>query len=157
VAQTTSFQYDKDGRTTQTTDASGTTQTSYDGVGRVVGVLHPGATQPDTNTYDLSNRVTTTTNSAGTTKTYYDALWRVVKEEHYDANNVLISTTNHAYDASGHELAPITTLADGTQTGLTYTYDALGRIATVSDNARTYSYDATGKVGTMAAYSDPAK
>ena len=48
VAQTTTFQYDADGRATQTTDANGTTSTSYDAVGRVVGVLHPGSTQPDT-------------------------------------------------------------------------------------------------------------
>ena len=41
VAQTTTFQYDADGRATQTTDANGTTSTSYDAVGRVVGVLHP--------------------------------------------------------------------------------------------------------------------
>jgi RHS repeat-associated protein len=157
VAQTTTFQYDADGRATQTTDANGTTSTGYDAVGRVIGVLHPGSTQPDTSSYDLGNRVTTTTNGSGTTKTYYDALWRVVKEEHYDANNVLISTTSHAYDAQGHELAPVTTLADGTQSGLTYNYDALGRIASVSDNARTYSYDANGQIGSMSVYSDVAK
>jgi len=66
-AQTTNIDYDKDERTTRTADASGTTQTSYDGVGRVAGGLHPGAMQPDTSRYDLSNRVTTTSNGAGAT------------------------------------------------------------------------------------------
>ncbi len=153
---TTTYVHDADGRTTSTTDPNGqTTTATLDQLGQVTVLSRPDGT--DAATYDKAGHTIQTSNSNGHTIYTYDALWRVIKEQHYDASGALISTTSHAYDAAGHELQPITTLANGTQTGFTYSYDALGRIATISDNARTYSYDPNGLVDSMSVYSDPAK
>ena len=61
-------------------------------------------------------------------------------------------TLRYQYDAAGNKTQFITEKVDGSQTIANYTYDALNRLATVSDtqgNTTTYGYDAVGNRQTI--------
>ena len=61
----------------------------------------------------------------------------------------LVSTTSYAYDPNGDLLQPITTDAQGHQNNITYTYDKLGRLSSISDGTHRYTYDANGNPVSM--------
>ena len=135
-----SIRYDSQGRIRSTTDAVGTTrhvtreeggapsllsdplgawESTYDGLGRPVGLRTPAGTGEDV-TYDRCGRVLTATDVTG-------------------------ATTSYAYDAAGRLIH--VTLPGGDSYG--YEYDALGRwCATVSTAGARYevSYDADSRL-----------
>jgi YD repeat-containing protein len=149
AAQTTGYGYDANGQQTSTTTPDGKTTTdTLDALGRTVTVWHPDNTTEQA-TYDAASHELTSSGSNGTTTNSYDPLGRVSSEVQKDTSGNLISTTSYAYDPNGNMLNPITTDAQGHQNNVTYTYDKLGRIASISDGTHTYTYDANGNIGTM--------
>ena len=99
--------------------------------------------------YDATgNLVQTTGPGGGVTKVSYDALGRVILRTYSDGN-----TASFTYDANGNMLT-----AKNANVTLTYTYDSLNRLTSVSDSrfpaSIVYTYDAVGRRASM---TDPYK
>jgi RHS repeat-associated protein len=149
AAQTTDFTYDKDGQQASQTDANGTSHVDRDALGRVVTAWHPDGSQ-DNASYDKAGHTLASSNGVTTTTYVYDPLWRVSSEQVTNTSSGAVEqTTSYAYDANGNELSPITTYADGTESGVTYTYDKLGHITGMNDGTRSYTYDKNGNLSVM--------
>ena len=160
---TTSYTFDAVGRLASVADAEGnTTSYSYDANSNLLTVIDANANTATTNTYDANNRLTSTKDALNntTTSTYtdggrlatvtdansqvssyaYDAVSGYLTEIQYPAGRTLSFT----YDLTGH----ILTISDSsTAQTITYTYDALGRLASETQLGQTlsYSYDINGK------------
>lgn len=146
----TTYVFDSLGRVTTETAPEGATSRDWDQLGTVVRTSEPGS-RVTTRTLDLMNQVTTETAPLRTTTTLYDASGSVVQtttandisQQTYDDAGRLISetldpgssphlslTTDHAYDAAGHEIA-----VRGPDLTVTRTfYDALGQTTAVVQN-----------------------
>jgi RHS repeat-associated protein len=174
--------YDGDGNKTRVTDAAGhVTGYAYNGNNQRITVTRPDGTTETTGfdangnpvkqlnasgatmayVYDVLNQVVSTTDPLGHTTSYgYDLAGNRVRltdaqgqvtSYTYDATNRLTGVTysdgktpdvSYTYDADGHRAS----MSDGTGT-TTYTYDGAGRPTGVSNGAGAavgYSYDAAG-------------
>ncbi|MBZ6205818.1 RHS repeat protein [Streptomyces olivaceus] len=148
--RTTSYTYDKTGRTkTQTTNSKALSY-AYDKAGNLATVTLPTTTaRAETRTYDEAGRLASlTTPTLANTFTY-------------DDNNRLIAetpatgkATRYGYDDAGRMTR---TCADTTATscltgtaGSTYTYDKVGNLKTAAEAGKstTYAYDAGDQLST---------
>jgi RHS repeat-associated protein len=148
---TLSFAYDSRGRLSSSTDPYGIISSfSYDangnrtgeGVGNSPGVAPAGATA--TYGYDALDRPVAVTDAAGATVAYsYDAAGRLVSRSL--PNGVV---TGYGYD----DLDRLTSLTDAkgatVLSALQYQYDAAGHVTQKTDlsGAHTYTYDAVGRL-----------
>jgi RHS repeat-associated protein len=157
AAPLVSYSYDTDGNVTQAADGNGTsTAYTYDPAGMPMSVVTtgPGDAAVSSVTYqrDLDERITSATSASGTTSYTYD--------NDGDLTQVVLPggrTITYTNDADGNRTAVVDsgtttsyqTNADGAYTqvgGISYTYDALGRLATqvTGGVTTTYGYDAAG-------------
>ena len=159
AAGTTIFYYDNRGRTTRTdrvvAGVTYTTQTSYDGVGRVTAMTYPDHSIV-TQTYngpqlkDVKEGGVTYASYGG-----FNALGQPSTLTH--ANEV---TTSYTYDPQNYRLATLTTVKGATVLqDLGYHYDPVGNVKDLTDPThgnQTFGYDAldrltqaTGTYGTL--------
>ena len=116
--------------------------------------------------YDAMSRLTMERDALGNACRYeYDALGRLVRETDkngnvtsytYDANsncvtktNALGTTVHMEYDALNRMTRAYLTDSEGVEYSVSYTYDALGRVLSQTDeegNTTCYAYDALGNV-----------
>jgi RHS repeat-associated protein len=156
--RSTSYLYDALGGTTSDTTAAGTTTHEWDQLGNELRRTSPGSLVT-TRTFDLMNQVTNEDAPLTTTTTLYDATGSVVSvtaagnsvSSTYDGNGNLLSQiidpgsaphlnllTEHAYDATGQEIAvrrPAPTQNQLDLKTITRTWhDAQGRVIKVVQN-----------------------
>jgi len=142
--KSTNYLYDNGGRILSRTDPLGNSRYTYDKNGRVIGIKDP-LNRDTLYTYDAEGNLTQTTvpgdidPALRSVVNTYDILNRHVRQD--QANGALVYTWG--YDARNR----LTSLADPTGVR-SQTYDAVGRIATVSRDGNTfrYGYDANGNV-----------
>ena len=158
TGQSASYLYDSLGRTTSETAAAGTTSHEWDQLGNELRTTAPGSLVT-TRTRDLLNQVTIEAGPLTTTTNVYDASGSAVSvtsagnnvSSTYDgAGNLLSQTidpgstphlnlvTEHAYDATGREVAvrrpaPTQNQAD-LKTIIRTWFDAQGRVTKVVEN-----------------------
>ncbi|WP_155520906.1 LysM peptidoglycan-binding domain-containing protein [Ralstonia solanacearum] len=160
TAATTQYVYDQQGLLLQTVSPDGqtTSQSIYDGLGRVVSSTArsaDGSLSATTITqYDDANRKTTVTlaNGLSTTSTY-DTAGRLVSVVQSSAAGDL-GTTRYAYDADGHLLMT----QDPTGQRSWFLYDADGRkVAAIDANGKLieYVYNADDQVTEAIGYDTP--
>ena len=163
---TTSYTYDQHGDMLTATDASGTITLSYDGAGRLTRVVYPDG-RFLAYSYDAGGRCTQVIDQDGSATNYsYDSLGRLTGLT--DASGAMVATytynelgqlvrqdngngtyTTKSYDADGEILSIVNYASDGTvNSRFDYTYDELGRVATMTTLAgtATYGYDADGRL-----------
>ena len=167
AAPVTTWQYDLNGNVTGVTDPLlQTTNYTYDNLNRKTSETEPSpdgvAARPTTTfTYDADNNLRTQTDLDNNATTYlYDNLNRVisVSDQHgyaqlksYDANGNLISTTDRNGQVTDFTFDNLNRRVseqwlDSSSTAIrttTWTYDAIGRLTSVSDpdSSVTYAYD----------------
>lgn len=167
--QTTSYQYDLDGRLIQETDPlQKTTKYGYDPAGNLT--LKTDANNVNvTYSYDALKRLTQKTYPDSTTMTNaYDAAGRVQTMANnnisytyaYDADNRVNSVTDsrgyaisYQYDVAGKRTQMTLLPGSPSQRAYKYAYDNASRIQSISSTAGTFTfgYDATGR-RTLLAY-----
>jgi len=120
---TTKFNYDEADRITALTDARGSTyRFTYDTAGRKTAMIYPDDSR-EIWTYDSAGQPATYTTRADQVKTVsYDAAGRVVSEKWSPVG--VAPDVRYTYDAQGR----ITTMSNGIST-LRYTYDSVSRVA----------------------------
>ena len=164
----TDFTYDARGNLLTAADASGTTTFAYDDSAypdQVTSVTYPSGmfinygydaegrlNQVNQNgyvvnyAYDSSGRLSTVTDSTGAT---------IVSYQYNDANQVTRKDmgngtyTIYTYTLNGQVATLVNHAPDGTvNSQFTYTYDVLGRVATMTtlQGTTTYGYDADGQL-----------
>ncbi|SJZ88697.1 RHS repeat-associated core domain-containing protein [Trichlorobacter thiogenes] len=122
------------GRMTWSKNARGATATySYDKNGNLLSVNYSDGTPGVTTVYDVYNRPTTVTDALGTHTIAYDASSRVTSIDGAWANDTL----SFAYDALGRKTA----MEQQGGLSISYTYDSLDRLTTLTGNGLTYSYN----------------
>jgi RHS repeat-associated protein len=139
----TVYAYDDVGHVTSRTDPSGNSRYTYDKLGQVTLIKDP-LNRDTTFTYDAEGNLTTTLVPGDTDPatrsivSSYDILNRRMRQ--MQAGTLVY---NYGYDANNR----MTSLTDPTGVR-TQTYDALGRLATVTRGSETfnYGYDANGNV-----------
>jgi len=136
---TNGYDYDKAGRLTSVTDAKGAaTHYTYDAAGRLLTVTDPLG-RTTTRTYDHAGHLVTVTDPSGHVQRMdYDVDNRLVRKSAEGATDVTFT-----YDAAGRRAS----MTDATGT-THYSYDAAGRLLTVTDpdgGATTAGYDAAGQ------------
>lgn len=142
---TTTFGYDTEDRLTQVTDGNqGTTSQAYDDLGERVNL-----TSPDNGTtlfgYDAAGNETNSTDALGQATTYtYDPGNRL---RTIDRVGVADDVT-YAYDTCTNGLGKVCSATTGAGEFANYSYDVLGRVASITTNAGIvgYTYDAGGDV-----------
>lgn len=114
-----------------------------------------GATRTTTTTYDTADRVQTVAVSTSgltgaaavpTTRTTYDtATGAVSKIEAVNASNAVVSTISYEHDAWSRQTKYTNATGQATDT----TYDAAGRVSSITDpnGSTTYTYDGTDALG----------
>lgn len=148
------YAYDASGRTAGIKRGSeGWTCSSFDGRGRVTKVEHPafGGAPARTVTYDhavggdpLANSVT---DPVGTISTTEDLLGQVVSY-----TDVWGTTTTASYDQAGRPTSSTTSVSDGVQSTLGWTYDLAGRPLTTERDGlplAVTSYNAAGEISAV--------
>jgi len=132
----TAFTYDLVGNILTKTDGNGqTTNYAYDALNHLVNINYPDGISV-ANAYDGLGRKISMTDSTGETIYIYDPLSRLLSEQSPGTNN----TITYIYDSEGNRLASV----DQNNRTITNTYDALNRLASVTDpDGKTiYAYDA---------------
>ena len=144
---------------TSVTDENGyKTCYSYDSMGRIAGITYPSETVAgvcDTSKWNATSRSfvpvatseygipaghwreTVTTGNA-VKVTYYDAQWRPLLVREYDAGNAAATErfARNEYDAEGQvTFTAYPSTSSSATTGVTTTYDALGRVKTVKQSS----------------------
>jgi RHS repeat-associated protein len=149
MGQQESVAYDAVGQMLSRTDFNNRTTTfGYDVMGRLTTRTPSTAFSEEpaiTYTYNAKGQLLTMTDATGTTPYAYDTRDRLTQKVTPQG------TLFYTYDIGG-SLASITTSTSG-GAAMTYTYDALNRLATVTDlnnQTTTYSYDAVGNLATTA-------
>ncbi len=163
---TTSYTYDAHGNMLTATDASGTITMSYDSANRLTRISYPDG-RFLAYTYDAGGRRTQSVDQDGFTTSYsYNGLGQLAKLTDSDGNLIANYTyddagnlirqdngngtyTTTSYDPDGDVLSIVNYAPDGTiNSRFDYTYDALGRVATMTTLAgtATYSYDADSRL-----------
>ena len=148
LGQVETFAYDVAGNRSSKTDFEGNTTTyAYDVFNRLVGKTpDPGLKQPPvTFTYTAMGHRGSMTDSSGTTVYGYDSRDRLTSKA------TPRGRLDYAYDSSGNLVSIRSSNANGVS--LSYTYDALNRLASVTDgrvsagsDTVTYSYEANGNL-----------
>lgn len=166
AGQYETVEYDSDGQVTKATDTAGRSTTyQYDAAGHVTAVQGPDPSVPPTTTaYDANGNITTVTDSMGRTTTFqYDAANRATTVTNplgtytltYTKRNQIASVTDpqnaitaYKYDAAGRLTS---TDLPGTDSDVTYTYDANGNRASMKDpnGTTTYAYDSLDRLTTV--------
>lgn len=149
--------YDAVGNLSAATDFNGKTTTyTYDTLNRLLSKTpDPSLSQPTISfTYTSTGQRATMADATGTTTYSYDNRDRLTSEATPEG------TLSYTYDAHGNVLTINSSNTNGAS--MTYSYDALNRLSTVTDNrlvaqgvnpaTTTYSYDA---VSNMAGYTLP--
>jgi RHS repeat-associated protein len=142
---TTAYGYDAVGNLLSLTDAQGNvTSFTYDALGRRVTEIDP-LSHTITFGYDAANRLTSRIDRLGRRIDYsYDNADRLTATVWKDSGGITVNTLNYSYDAADELLTA------GDQHGTyTFTYDALGQVASQQDIwnlGLTFSYDAVGNV-----------
>jgi RHS repeat-associated protein len=166
------YHYDGRGNLTSTTDPTGTTTLTYDSIDQLKEIDYPGGLFLKY-TYDAAGRRSQMVDQTGFTVNYtYDSVGRLAKLT--DGNNALIDQytydaagrlrgedkgngtyTTYEYDLAGelmhlvnHGPRPASNQDGPINSRFDYTYDDLGRRATMTtlDGTWTYSYDAVGEL-----------
>lgn len=156
VATSTRFAYDAAGRLVQVTDSGENfTSITYDSLGRKTSMTEPN-TGAWAYSYDGNGNLTSQTDAKGQTLTFeYDALNRLARKVYpVDPGTGTSPTVTYTYDTG--------TNGKGRRTGMTdlagsasYTYDALGRLTSVTQitDGTAYTtqttYTSFGQVGTI--------
>ncbi|WP_372010394.1 RHS repeat domain-containing protein [Paenibacillus chitinolyticus] len=142
------FGYDVYGRQTWSQDGAGNrTSYEYDKWDRLIATTYPGAEQAKaTVSYDDINRkVISKDGENNRTEENYDLLGRATQRDISSATGALIGSVKFTYDAAGKVL----TKSDGAGSNsgdvqtTQYSYDAMGRLASVTDaeaNTTRYTY-----------------
>jgi RHS repeat-associated protein len=174
LAHTTTLAYDRDGRLQSKTDAlSHTLSYGYDTVGRLASVTAPDSSTTSYGYDDVGNRTSRTDANLHTTSYGYDSAHRLTSlttplgnawTYNYDAENHLTSrvdaianaasnptlgTTSYSFDRAGR----VTGIDySDTTPDITYGYDAVDRLTSLTDGAGTksYSYDAANRLTAVA-------
>lgn len=137
--QTTTFTYDASGNPLTATNALGTAQITYNGLGEVLtatdtmqGVV--------TNTYDAHGNLLTTKDPLNNTTTFtYDTHGQLLTDK--DARN---NVTTLTWNTSGQ----LAEAEDAASNATTYAYDGRGRVTSVTNalnEVTNYEYDAAGR------------
>jgi fibro-slime domain-containing protein/RHS repeat-associated protein len=145
------YAYDPAGNLTSRTDCNGKRTTyAYDELNRLLSKT-PDASlgaPPVTFTYTAAGDRATMTDASGTTTYTYDALDRLLNKA------TPAGALAYSYDAGGGLSSVRSSNADGVS--VSYTYDALERLETVTDgrspggaNVTTYAYDAVGNLANV--------
>ena len=160
------YTYDPSGRLATATDAAGTITLSYDARGHFSRIAYPNG-QSLTYSYDAAGRRTKMVDQSGYTVNYlYDSTGRLVGLA--DGSNAPIvsyaynklgqitrqdlgngTATTYAYDAAGNVLDQVNLAVGGAVASrFDYTFDALGRVATMStlDGTWSYTYDTANQL-----------
>ncbi|MFN2189396.1 MAG: RHS repeat-associated core domain-containing protein, partial [Candidatus Promineifilaceae bacterium] len=141
AGSSTSFGFDKLGRMTSVTDSLGETMTyTYDDAGNITSRTDAQG-RTSTYLYDAANRMIGVDYPSSSDVVYeYDPAGRLIKESNGDVE------MNYTYDAAnqllGVRIEPFGKV-------ISYTYDAAGRRATMTDpdgGVTTYSYDDLGQL-----------
>ncbi len=142
----TTYTYYDDGNIHTVLDRNGDTTTStYTPTGKIDTVSYQDGSSVHF-TYDQHDRLQTMVDSLGTTTYTRDAAGRVLFVT--DANG---NTTGYAYDENGYT-GLLTTLTYPGNKQVTYTYDELNRLKTVTNwlaQTATYVYDDAGRLATL--------
>jgi RHS repeat-associated protein len=148
--QSTSQQFDADGRVLLTVDAGGTkTENQYDGNGNLskrIATAPDGTTHKQTWTYDSANNLLSTEDAEGNDDYYtYGNLGSscacAIKPTSYKDKRG--NTTYYKYDSFGN----LTQTIDALQNSIYKTYDNYGQLVSTTDakgNIITYIYNASG-------------
>jgi len=151
LGQSESYTYDANGNLKTRTDFNGRTTTyNYDNLNRLTSKVPDAAFAAPTVsfTYTFTGKRQTMTDVNGQTTYTYDAVMeRLVAKQTPQSGKL-----NYAYDTAGNLTSITSTNANGA--AMTYTYDALNRLATVTDSSgvTNYSYD---NVGNLASFTYP--
>lgn len=142
-----SASYDANGNVHTVTDANGynSTRYEYDELDRRIStMMHGGETWRYK--YDIAGNLTMEITPTGEkTLQNFDALGRLIQRSEYGdfkVNNQLTRQINYSYDANSN----VTSISQGGNT-VSYTYDALNRISSVTDQygqTLSYAYDKVG-------------
>jgi RHS repeat-associated protein len=142
--------YDTGGRTASITDAEGrSTLLEYDASGRPLRKVFADGTS-ESFTYTPAGQVSTATNATGTVSYAYDANDRLVKVTQADGASIAYS-----YDLDGNRTSVTTQLAGGPARVTNFTFDALNRIATVTDPEGAVTRNSYDEIGNLASVSYP--
>lgn len=126
-----------DGRLKSAKNARGITTTyTYDKSGNLATVRYSDSTPGITNTYDAYNRPTRIDDALGTHLITYDASSRITSVDGPWGNDTLTI----GYDIRGRK----TSLVLQTGPSMTYSYDFLDRLKSVTGNGHTYAYSYHG-------------
>lgn len=147
AGQFETLDYDMDGQIIKATDTSGRSTTyQYDAAGHVTSVQGPDVSVPATTTaYDSNGKITALTDSMGRTTAFQ-----------YDAANRATTVTNPlgTYTLTYTRRNQIATVTDPQNAVTSYTYDPAGRLTRAdlpgTDSDVTYTYDANGNRVSMA-------
>jgi len=142
-----SVQLDPNGNVTSWTHYNGaTTSYTYDQLNRLLSRTTPSEAAVSY-TYTPTGKLATTTDASGTTTYSYDSLDRLTSKATPEG------TLTYAYDVAGHVASVNSSNSGGVS--LSYTYDDLNRLSTVTDNrlagqnTTTYTYDTANNIATV--------
>ena len=141
-AGTVNYTYDGDGRRKTVKDELGNTTTNtYDPAGRLTSVQDATSNSPTNYGYDADNRRTSAQDPNGNTISYAYYPRSFLKTITYPATATQpVTTTQYTYDGMGHVLTTTDQAGNITTNG----YDAVGRLASVTDaltKTTQYYYD----------------
>jgi RHS repeat-associated protein len=151
TANTTSYGYDPNGNLASLTDAnSHSTQNVFDIFSDITGKTLPDGSLQESRTYDANGNLTQLTHFNGKTTTYaYDQLNRLTTRTP-DPTLVTEPVVSYTYTPTGkHATTTVTTATASVTTS--YAYDALDRLTAkvTPEGTLNYTYDASGRVASI--------